>query len=394
MHHAQNAQFAALSPAPSPTEERERLVRWCVRLTGDPLVAEDLAQEALLIAWQREADLRDPEKRFAWLMGIARNLCMNWHRRHAQDDARLADLDPDRVLPGAVHEPSSIGDPELVLDLERQELAELLDRALALLPGETRDLLIYRYINESPHADIARRYGLSEGAVKVRLHRGRLALRRLFTTDLRQDALAYGLDIPDADADEIQETRIWCPCCGRHRLEGSFDGTLGNLRLQCPGCGDRPPGFRSVNEGIERIKGLRSYKAALSRLFAGDPLRAALERGVASCRKCGRVNPVKMGPPDTLAASWDYPYAVSVVCQECGSTTDTVLQGLALGLPETIRFWRNNPRMHVLPPREIEAEGNPALVTSFASISDSNTLDIVFSRTTFTVMSVDGQAAD
>jgi len=67
------------------------------------------------------------------------------------------------------------GDP--TIELERHELAALLDRALALLPPETRLALVQHYIEESSHAAIAARLGLSEGGVAVRLHRGKLAFR-------------------------------------------------------------------------------------------------------------------------------------------------------------------------------------------------------------------------
>jgi RNA polymerase sigma-70 factor (ECF subfamily) len=370
------------------TDERARLVRWCARLTGDHGVAEDLAQETLLIAWQRDQDLRDPGKRLAWLMGIARNLCLNWNRRRARAQDEPTDLDLDQLLPNAGHGLWGTGGADLDVELERHELATLLDRALALLPAETRDVLVHRYVNESPHADIAGQLGLSEGAVKVRLHRGRLALRRLLATDLRQDAIAFGLHVSDTDA--LQQTRIWCPCCGKHRLEGRLDGTRGDLMLSCPGCGDRPPGYRSINASIERLKGLRSFKAALTRLLAGDPLRSALETGTAACRMCGRINPVKMGLPEAIESPVAYPYAVHIDCQGCGATVDTVLQGIALGLPETRRFWQHKPRMHVLPPREIEAAGSPMVVMRFASMTGSETLDVVFSRTTFNVVGVHG----
>ena len=70
--------------------ERARLVRLCAHLTGDPDRAEDLAQEALLIAQTREADLRRLDRRWPWLAGIARHLSVDWVGRRRRERARLA----------------------------------------------------------------------------------------------------------------------------------------------------------------------------------------------------------------------------------------------------------------------------------------------------------------
>jgi RNA polymerase sigma factor (sigma-70 family) len=77
-------------------------------------------------------------------------------------------------------------DFDLEVDLERDDLAWLLDRALALLPPETREILVQKYVEECPQADVAARLGLTEGAVEARLQRGKLALRRVLTTDVRR----------------------------------------------------------------------------------------------------------------------------------------------------------------------------------------------------------------
>src|SRR5258707_6257256 len=85
---------------------------------------------------------------------------------------------------------------DVTLELERDELARLLDRALALLPAETRQVLIARCVEESPQAEVAARLGVSEGAVAVRLQRGKLALRRVLAGELRAEAADFGMFAP------------------------------------------------------------------------------------------------------------------------------------------------------------------------------------------------------
>jgi RNA polymerase sigma-70 factor (ECF subfamily) len=190
--------------------ERARLVRLCAYFTGESDAAEDLAQETLIEAWRHSARLHDLSGVDRWLAAIARNVCRRWQRRRGRDWAHL--LPP---TPESMSEAIADDDDDLAVELERDELATLLDKVLALLPPETRAALIARYVEESPQAEIAARLGISEGAVAVRLHRGKLTRRRLLVSEFPDDAAAYGLIDSAGDA---QETRIWCPECGRHRL--------------------------------------------------------------------------------------------------------------------------------------------------------------------------------
>lgn len=202
--------------AQSVSANRDLLLRFCTRYTGDPVAAEDLAQQTLLEAMEHRHELRTPESYRSWLFGIARNQCRLWARGRGREVPGPIDLDGEHEGAGGYR--WQAGDIDLQLDLERDDLARLLDRAMALLPAETRAALVERYIRESPQAEVARRLGLTEGAVEARLHRGKLALRRLLTTELSDEAVTYGL-IQPRDVG-WQTTRIWCPGCGKHRLEG------------------------------------------------------------------------------------------------------------------------------------------------------------------------------
>src|SRR5690242_15931439 len=111
---------------------RRRLVRLCAAISGDPAAAEDLAQETLLEAWRNAHKLHDPSGAESWLAAIARNVCLRDARRRGRDPVLLRDGAADERI-------------DLDADVERAELLELLDRALALLPRETRQALVQRY---------------------------------------------------------------------------------------------------------------------------------------------------------------------------------------------------------------------------------------------------------
>src|ERR1043166_9681892 len=112
--------------------EWSRLVRFCAQLAGSGEAAEDLAQETLYEAWRHRDQLHDPQGQARWLNAIARNVCLRWRQQRGRDCAHL--LQPNlRTL----EEPDALAQEltdaaDLEVDLERSELAELLDRALHL----------------------------------------------------------------------------------------------------------------------------------------------------------------------------------------------------------------------------------------------------------------------
>jgi hypothetical protein len=66
------------------------------------------------------------------------------------------------------------------------------------------------------------------------------------------------------------------------------------------------------------------------------------------------------------------------------------LDGLVLALPEGRRFWRDYPRLRILPQREIEeVDGRPALVTRLTAVSSPAGLDVIVSRDNFRVLKID-----
>ena len=365
-------------------EERAHVVRLCTALTGNSEVAEDLAQETLLEAWRHLDGLHTPHGRAPWLAAIARNVCLRWARRQGRELART--VRPITREDGAPDGDSVPADAlDLEAELERDELAHLLDRALALLPPATRRVLIETYIEESPQAEVAARLGVSEGAVAMRLQRGKLALRRILVTDLRDEAATYGLTPPDA----WMETRLWCPTCGTHRFVGGITRETGTLVLRCPSCV-----FSGVNmvpmERERPLPGARPSGRALTRVmtWADGYFQQALTEGWAACCGCGQPAPLRRWAGDHLPMAVRAARGVHIPCSACGCILDLLLPALALWRPEGRRFWHAHPRLRLLPERDVEADGRPAIVVGFASVTDAATLDIVADRETFRVLRI------
>ena len=125
--------------------------------------AEDLLQETL-IAMHTRRSTYDPSRPFtAWIHAIARYKLIDYFRRHKR---RAEDpLDDAQALFGAEDAQAA----EAHLDVER---------LLGQLPAKTARLIRDTRIEGLSTAETAARYGLSESAVKVGVHRGLKSLGR------------------------------------------------------------------------------------------------------------------------------------------------------------------------------------------------------------------------
>lgn len=141
--------------------ELDRAYRLAGLLLGDRIEAEDAAQDALLRAWRAAHSLRDPAGFQAWFDRILVNICRDRLRRRRR--ISFISLDP---IP-----PSPVADPFREL-LDRDEAV----RAMAVLTGDQRVVVVLHYWADLPLAAVAERVGWPLGTVKSRLHQ---ALRRL-----------------------------------------------------------------------------------------------------------------------------------------------------------------------------------------------------------------------
>jgi RNA polymerase sigma factor (sigma-70 family) len=369
--------------------QRTRLVRLCAWFTGSPEAAEDLAQETLIAAWKNREQLHSPDKLKPWISAIARNICLNWSRGDRQERARIAgSIDtPESTIEDQV--PDEI---DLEVELDRHELATLLDRALSLLPAETGQLLIEHYIQESSHNEIAAKLNLKPGTVAVRLQRGKLTLQKLLRTRLKEESEAFGLIRQDTE--NWEETNIWCLSCGQFRLRGRFQKNE-VFALRCPQCDPEPhrimAGMDLSQPYYANLLGtVKTYKPAYIRLLTTlAPLyRQALRSHDAACPVCGRLLHVNRAEPIKSHQSTQKSHQFQLDCSACGWASNITLSGLVIGLPETQRFWREFPRLRILPDQEIEAQGSPAFLTRIQSITGTAELHVISIRGTFEPLEV------
>jgi len=154
----------------------EKLFHYLVRSLQDEFEAADLAQETFVKVYQNRARF-DPRQKFStWLFAIAANLVRDrfrWRSRHpqvsmdAENDESASTLRD--VLPA--------GEPLPDQQIQTEERAEAVRRAVTSLPEDLRQPLILAVYENLPQAEIAAILNCSVKAVETRIYRARQQLR-------------------------------------------------------------------------------------------------------------------------------------------------------------------------------------------------------------------------
>ena len=147
--------------------------------------AEEAAQEAVLKAFNGLAHFRCEAKFSTWLIQITINEArakLRKERRHLYES-----VDEQKEEESGDYHPKDFADWRDIPseELQRKELREALNRAMATLDPKYREVLILRDVQHLSIAETAKALGITEGSVKTRLLRARLQMR---------DALAPGID--------------------------------------------------------------------------------------------------------------------------------------------------------------------------------------------------------
>jgi RNA polymerase sigma-70 factor (ECF subfamily) len=142
------------------------LVNLAYRFCRNRAQAEEMAQEAFLRVFRFLSQWKDDAKFSTWLFAVATNVYRSQMRRIRPPEVPLEE---DREIPAP-------GNPGA--EIEADDLAEVVRRAVAALPPKYRDALILFYFQNMDVRETARNLGVPEGTVKARLHRGRAMLEQ------------------------------------------------------------------------------------------------------------------------------------------------------------------------------------------------------------------------
>jgi RNA polymerase sigma-70 factor (ECF subfamily) len=143
-----------------------------LRLLQREAEAAEVAQEALLRAYQNLHRYDDSRPFDLWVLAITRNLCLDLLRRRTK--VKTEELEPMKeVLPnGDVSQ-----EDRAIANEERQSLEE----AMATLSAEDREVLALYYVQKRTTKEIAQVMGCAPGTIMARLFRAREKLRKKMT---------------------------------------------------------------------------------------------------------------------------------------------------------------------------------------------------------------------
>jgi RNA polymerase sigma-70 factor, ECF subfamily len=170
-----------------------KIYRLAKHITQNDEDAEDVLQESFMKAYTHLDSFQGDSKFYTWLVRIAVNEALMKLRKRKSD--RTVSLDePQDTGEDLVAREIAVWDDDPEKKYSREELADILDKAVQSLKPSFRTVFVLRDIEELSTEDTAETLGISIPAVKSRLLRARLQLRERLTRYFRRkgdDVFAY-----------------------------------------------------------------------------------------------------------------------------------------------------------------------------------------------------------
>ena len=161
-------------------EHHAPLYRYAYRLTGSVHDAEDLTQQAFLVAREKLSQVRDERHVRGWLTAVLRNCYLKGFRQHWPTPVASIGMNLDSV-PEASHD-SPIDSEQLQLVLGR-------------LPADFRVVLLMFYFEELSYRDIAEALAIPLGTVMSRLARAKNRLREILEPEAALEPAALAASV-------------------------------------------------------------------------------------------------------------------------------------------------------------------------------------------------------
>jgi RNA polymerase sigma-70 factor (ECF subfamily) len=154
----------------------DQLYNLALKVSGDPLEAEDILQDAFISAYKNISNFEGRSNVGTWLYRITYNTALMRQRKKHPDTISIDDpiqTDSGDMLPRQFFDWCCIPEKDLLTG----EAIEYMGKAIQLLPESLKPVFVLRDIEGLSTAEVGDTLDISTAAVKSRLHRARLFLR-------------------------------------------------------------------------------------------------------------------------------------------------------------------------------------------------------------------------
>ncbi len=194
-----------------------RLLAVARRILRDEDAAADAVQEAFVSAFRAMGGFDGQAQLATWLHRIVVNTClMRLRRRQRRPEQPIDGLLPRFAEDGHHAEPVVSWADSAERQLERRQVQQLVRDGLVELPAAARALIVMRDIEGVPTHEAAEALGISDNALKLRLHRARQALASIMRRKLARPP--SGRRTPDETSGRLSAGR---PATSRGWSSGS-----------------------------------------------------------------------------------------------------------------------------------------------------------------------------
>ncbi len=159
------------------TSCRQRILQWAQGRVGNDDEAEDLCQEVCLRCQLRQATFRGESRATTWLYRILANVYQDHQRKKRR---RVESLETDVGEETFQAAQAAQAWMQAASEEKRQARLARVRAALARLTPQQRQALIGKHVEKHPHADIARRFNITEDSARQKVHRAREAFVKAY----------------------------------------------------------------------------------------------------------------------------------------------------------------------------------------------------------------------
>lgn len=159
------------------------------RLTASDADADDLVQDTMVRAYRYYDRFEEGTNFKAWLFQIQRNVFVNRYRREQRERAAFTDTAQPSIQDRCMSQASIRNGLATDANVERPEVAQAIQDALASLPEQARNIVMRADVDGWSYKEIAAEMGTPIGTVMSRLHRARKTLQ----SSLKTEAVELGI---------------------------------------------------------------------------------------------------------------------------------------------------------------------------------------------------------